>query len=172
MNKEESALHPGRDGKGRFVRHNKYNSRPKKANGEMIELNEKHAYRDSKGRWIPGVCGANAVHVGQSVYELKAALLQATKPEDIQAIFEELRLMCLDRNNGPTVQLQAMKEYFDRILGKPTQEMLLEKHTVSTKVNVDLTKLSDQELATMESLLTKTQPQVELLDYKGTDASQ
>ena len=65
--------HPGKDAKGRFLTGHKYNNRPKKAPGDMIEMHPTIGYRDDKGRWLPGTCGPEASRFAR-LSELRQAL--------------------------------------------------------------------------------------------------
>lgn len=166
LNKDmDNSTHPGRNGKGQYLkgqapRHKGH----KKAPGQIVQSHETIGYRDHLGRWLPGTRGQEATKFGR-LAELRTALLDACPADDLKNMLKELHAICMDKDAGRYVQLHAMELYFNRVLGKPVQEMVLEKQVVKTNIEVDFTKLSERELKQMETILTKTQD-VKVLEYK------
>jgi len=72
--------------------------------------------RDGRGRFVPGHAGLSPgnPHAAQ-VSRLRAALLEAVTPEDLRAI---VRVLIRMARKG---SLPAIKELFERVLGKPVE---------------------------------------------------
>jgi hypothetical protein len=129
--------------------------------------------RDKKGRWLPGhkpytptisdvptsdeeyrlVTRANP----EKVFKLKDAILKSTSETKLQSLMNDLYDTAMFDQDSKTKTL-AKRLYLEFVVGKATQQLNIERHEVETKVNIDLTKLTEQELEDMERLMKKTQP--------------
>lgn len=75
----------------------------------------------SIGEWPIGHFGMRRITVADQRKWLKESLMSAVTPEDMQDVV----LMLINRAKGGSIA--AAKELLDRVLGKPTQEMVLEQ---------------------------------------------
>ena len=78
-------------------------------------------HRNPGGQFVAGNRGGPGNPHGAQVGRLRAALLEAVKPEDMTAIVARL----VELAKGGDVR--AIKEVFDRTLGKPVEADLLER---------------------------------------------
>ncbi len=77
--------------------------------------------RDDRGRFSVGNPGGRGNPHAAQVGRLRAALLEAVTPEDIAAIIARL----IEQAKGGDVR--AIKEVFDRTLGKPQEADFIER---------------------------------------------
>lgn len=98
---------------------------------------------------IPGLQSAIA--------QLKLAALEAITPEQVKAVMAELYNLCFDETQRTKDRIEAMREFLNRTMGKPEQQIQMHQERVTTNVNYDLHKLSDADLKQLEGLLGKTQ---------------
>lgn len=73
--------------------------------------------RDERGRFLPGNPGGPGNPHGCQVAQLRAVLLSAISPEDIQAAVKCLVEKARDGN------LMAIRELFDRAVGRASQKI-------------------------------------------------
>lgn len=146
----------GKANKTSFKPGNKFNPTDyyTKKPDEHITINDKDEYKDSKGRWLPG-CSPAVKRQSPKMAELKKAAVEAQSVEDYIAIIEEVKYIIFNREYGPKIQLQAAKFWRDSMIGLPTQELLIEKHSTSVKTTIDYSKYSEQELRDLERLTQK-----------------
>ena len=78
-------------------------------------------------------------------------MVEAVKPEQVKEIIEELRRLCLDRN-APNVQLHAIALFLDRVMGKPSQQILVDRTETHT-VKMDFSKLPTEKLLQLQDIL-------------------
>jgi hypothetical protein len=123
-----------------------------------------YPHLDTTGHPLPG-CSLNPMSAqnakGQSIpmqiHQLRVELLNCANKNDIQAVYNKLFAMTQSTDFGGGIQLEAIKLYLERFFGKPTAEVNIQQKTTTTKVNVDLTALSDEELQTYMQLQGKVQ---------------
>jgi hypothetical protein len=123
------------------------NNHHKRIPDEAIIPHPLYPGRDIKGRTIDGSLALPA-----KVMELKAAIYEAVSPEQIQEVITELRKLCLPGEHGPAIQLNAMNLFFDRVIGKASQEVLVHKTQTNT-VKVDFAKLPTARLQELHAIL-------------------
>jgi len=168
----------GRDPKtGQFLKGNSYaNEANKRKPGEEIIPHPIYPHLDSKGHPLPGrtTNPFGPVHRGQVVpghapelvHSLKMELLECATKEDVQAVYSKLFALTQSSDFGAKAQLEAISLYLDRFFGKPIAEMNISQKTTTTKVNVDLTALSEAELQTYLALQGKVQSSLALEDKR------
>lgn len=157
MNDDNDPIPLRESGNGRFVKgHKPINNMPRQP-GELLVENPKHPDRDTRGRYL---YAPNRAADSQMSF-LKKAALEAVTPEQVQAVMGELFNLALDRGTEADTRLKAMEMYLDRTIGKPAKEINIQKEQVKHNVNYNLHKLSNDDLAQLETLLTKTQPAAE-----------
>jgi hypothetical protein len=153
--KEQSParLHTGmmdRDERGRFLPGHPGN---KPLPGQLQYQHPIYPDRDSRGRLLPGhpqYC--YPAHVRR----LKLALLSAVSEADLAGAVRELVSLCLDRDNGPAVQLWAIGMFLDYLLGKPTVAVaVMPRPEIPAADRLDFGKLTDEELGELARLLDK-----------------
>ena len=77
--------------------------------------------RDSNGRFAPGWRGGPGNPHARKVAKLRSALLATVTEDDMKAVTLKLVAMARDGN------LPAIKEMFERVLGKPIEADLMER---------------------------------------------
>ena len=77
--------------------------------------------RDSQGRFAPGNPGGPGNPHAAQVSRLRSALLAAVSEEDIRAVTEKLIEL------AKAGDVRAIKEVFDRTLGKPQEADFIER---------------------------------------------
>jgi hypothetical protein len=169
----------GKDPKtGRFVKGNSFSERQP---GEEIIPHPVYPHLDTKGHPLPGR-GINPYGLGpyavgdgrrkypisapEVVHSLKLELLECATKEDIQAVYSKLFALTQTSEHGGKTQLAAIQLYLDRFFGKPIAEMNVTQKTTTTRVNVDLTALSEEELQTYLALQGKLQSNLALEDKR------
>jgi len=148
----------------------------KRKPGEEIIPHPIYPHLDTKGHPLPGrttnpygEAGRGMkipAHAPELVHNLKLELLECATKDDIQAVYSKLFALTQTSDFGAKAQLEAIGLYLDRFFGKPFQEMNVTQKTTTTKVNVDLTALSEQELQTYLALQGKVQSSLALEDKR------
>lgn len=87
--------------------------------------------RDERGRFTTGNPGGPGNPHAAQVSRLRSALLDAVAPEDMQAI--ALKLIDLAKNGD----VMACRVLFDRVLGRPSQELTVEGERGTLIVHFD-----------------------------------
>lgn len=80
-----------------------------------------NGFRDQHGRFTRGNAGGPGNPLGGQVAKLRSALLKAVKPADMREIVGVLVELAKAGN------IQAIKELFDRTVGRPIEPDLLER---------------------------------------------
>lgn len=151
---------PIRDAKGKFLKGHKCLNDHHVKEGEIRQVNSLFPWRDSKGRFLPGSIVPPNSPAPEQVYELKKALVNAVHPKQIRKTIQKLWMMTVSDEYTPEINLSAMTLFFDRVLGKPPKEIFSTStsHVQTANVNLDLSRVSDDDLRTMQTILEKTQP--------------
>lgn len=129
------------------------------------EVHPLYPHLDKQGHPLKGVSlngglgpvGNKPSTIPHAVHALKLELLNCVNADDIRQVYGKLLALTQTAEHGAGVQLDAIKLYLERFFGKPSQEMHIQQKTTTTKVNVDLTALSDDELRTYMQLQGKVQ---------------
>ncbi len=108
--------------------------------------------RDNRGRFLKG----EHCTVPTLVYEKRRAIAEATTPEDAIEALDAIRQLARTTENE-WVKLTAWQAWLDRVIGKPRQELQVEKTETSTHVNVDVQALSTEQLLEIERIVTRQQ---------------
>jgi hypothetical protein len=119
-----------------------------------MEKIEARQWRDERGRFLPGNKASTAEHnpLSRSVWKIKEAMLSACTAEETFAVTRHLLELCHAEDGR--VALQAMELLFNRLLGKPKEEIQLDVNQGSdSPVNPSL--LSDAELEQVMGILDR-----------------
>jgi hypothetical protein len=98
---------------------------------------------------LPGNIASN--RQARKAVRLREALMDAVTPEQVQAIIAELQQLCL-KAESQQLQLMAMGLFFERVLGKSSQELILQNHESKT-VRVDFRKFPTEKLQRLQNML-------------------
>ncbi len=96
--------------------------------------------RFSKGN---GFSKGRANPIAAQVYDLKSAMLTACTPEQVTACTQRLLALCMDPDKK--IALQAIGLLFDRLLGKPKEEITVETTTAQHQRPIDLMEYAEAE---------------------------
>jgi hypothetical protein len=160
----------GKDARGRFTKGNTYTvGVNKRKPGEVIEVHPEFPDRDIRGRALPGLnlsSGQGSITYPAHVQEIRKALQEAATVEDVKAVYAALFTLTQPGLHTKREQLDAIKLYLDRFFGKPVETQNVQQKTIETKVTVDLSSLTEEELQTYLQLQGKVQSQLQL-EHKG-----
>lgn len=153
----------GKDELGRFTPGNTYSPGPI-APDEPREVHPKYPNRDRLGRVLPGAKipdykRLKTLPPNVLYRELHGRLLDAVEDSDISQVYEALFALTQGGHGDLDIQLKSIKLYLDRFFGQP--QMTLTTNTTETKVNVDLGRLTNDELQHFLSLSNKVQTTVD-----------
>lgn len=165
---------------GRFLKGNKVCTRQKRDPDQPIELHPTNPARDKNGMLLPGFTGNplgptpfKPIKTGEvipgglvsatnnSIIALKAALLNAISPEELQQAARAILGIVLDDQAAHGNRIQAFELLCDRFFGKPSASVNVTQAKTETKLSYDLTKvlqhLSEDELQNALAVQTKLQ---------------
>lgn len=130
---------------------------PKRNPDAPIIVHPQFTGRDEHGRFLPGTNRNDGIPA--IVLEKKKALLAAATCEMVQEAL--LDLYNLAKNTQDEwVKVSAWKEFFDRVVGKPQKEIIVDKNVSTTTTTVNLAAISQADLDTIEQVLLKAQTPV------------
>jgi pyruvate-formate lyase len=118
--------------------------------------------RDIHGRALPGY--SPIYMYSERLQKLKLALLDSVTAEQVQAVINELREICMDREHPH--QLSAIALFLNQVIGKPAQHVLVDKQTTH-QVKIDYSKLPTEKLLQLQNILQDT-PTVIVQDAQVT----
>jgi hypothetical protein len=115
---------------------------------------EARQWRDDRGRFLPGNKASTAEHnpLSRSVYRVKEAMLSACTPEEMFTVTRRLLELCHAEDGR--VALQAMELLFNRLLGKPKEEIQLDVNQGGSSP-VNPSALTDAELEQVLGILDR-----------------
>lgn len=106
--------------------------------------------RDQLGRYLPNELRQSRSAAERSFIK-KVAIQRAFKPIDAIRVMKMI-LDLAENANSEQVRLLAMREFLDRLIGKPLQEAKIDQvtHSTTKTMTLDLTRLSAETLKRIE----------------------